>query len=70
MLDGAAPFVRNYETSDGKFLALCAIERRFYTALLRNLDIADIDPADQYKTEHWDRHTAIFSAAIKRKNAR
>lgn len=67
LLDSHAPFVKNYETSDGKFIAVCAIERRFYAALISALDISDIDANDQYRQEQWAKHEAIFAATFKTK---
>ncbi|MGI9201065.1 MAG: CaiB/BaiF CoA transferase family protein [Woeseiaceae bacterium] len=67
LLDGKAPFVRNYETSDGKFMAVCAIERRFYQALLEALGIMEIDAADQYQQARWPEHESIFAKTFKSK---
>ena len=39
MLDTGAPFYQTYETSDGKFMSVGAIEGRFYAELLKGLDI-------------------------------
>lgn len=64
LLDGAAPFARSYETSDGGYIALCALENRFFRNLLDALEIDDIDPADQYRFQDWPRHTARFTQAI------
>lgn len=65
LLDGAAPFVKVYETSDKKYIAVCAIERRFYKALLESLDVTDIDPAEQYETDCWPAHEAIFAKTFR-----
>ena len=67
LLDGHAPFVKNYETSDKKFVAICAIERRFYGALLDAMEITEIDAADQYKQASWPEHEKIFATTFKRK---
>jgi alpha-methylacyl-CoA racemase len=61
MIDGNAPFIKTYETSDGGYVAVCAVENRFYKALLDALEIKSIDPADQHKTESWPEHEAIFT---------
>lgn len=66
-LDGAAPFARNYETSDGKYVAVCAMENRFYKALLESLEITDIDPSEQHQKEHWPQHETIFTRTFKSK---
>jgi alpha-methylacyl-CoA racemase len=60
LLDGAAPFVKTYATSDGKYVALCTVEKRFYRVLLQTLAIDSIDPADQYDEAKWPQHEAIF----------
>ncbi|OZM74553.1 carnitine dehydratase [Amycolatopsis antarctica] len=39
MLDGAAPFYDTYETSDGRYVAVGAIEPRFWADLLRVLGL-------------------------------
>ena len=67
LLDGAAPFIKVYATSDNKYISVCAVERRFYKALLESLGISDIDPADQHKQERWPEHEAIFAKTIKSK---
>ena len=67
LLDGRAPFVRNYETSDGKYFAVCAIETRFYKELLDVLGIVEIDVADQYREDKWAEQEAIFAKTFKSK---
>jgi alpha-methylacyl-CoA racemase len=67
LLDGAAPFVQNYETKDGGYIALCALEQRFYKALLEAMEITDIDVADQYKQELWPQHEEKFRQTISQK---
>jgi alpha-methylacyl-CoA racemase len=64
LLDGGAPFARSYATSDGKYVAVCALEQRFYLALLDGLGITGIDPADQYDVSKWDEHKSIFMKAF------
>jgi alpha-methylacyl-CoA racemase len=39
---GSTPFYRLYETSDGKHMAVAAIEERFWKNLLRELDIPEM----------------------------
>ncbi len=56
LLDGGAPFARCYETSDQRFVAVCALETGFFANLLQAMSIDDIDPADQYDTKKWPRH--------------
>jgi alpha-methylacyl-CoA racemase len=39
LLDGGAPFYRTYETADGQYVAVGAIEPQFYAALLAGLGL-------------------------------
>ena len=55
LLDGGAPFYRCYRTSDGRFVAVGAIEPQFYAALLDGLGIAGEDLGDQYDRSGWGR---------------
>jgi alpha-methylacyl-CoA racemase len=68
LLDGGAPFFRNYETKDKKYVAVCALERRFFKALLDALGIKDIDPADQYDTAKWPEQQKIFEPLFRTKS--
>ncbi|MBT8102659.1 MAG: CoA transferase [Gammaproteobacteria bacterium] len=66
-LDGAAPFAKTYETKDGKYIAVCAIETRFFKALLESTRITEIDASDQHKSDSWAKQDAIFAARFKEK---
>jgi alpha-methylacyl-CoA racemase len=63
LLDGGAPFYGTYETSDGRYLALGAIEPKFYTLLLAGLGIAD-DPAHQHDRARWPALRGRIAAAV------
>ena len=52
-LDGAAPFYRTYQTSDGGFVAVGALEPKFYTALIAGLGLVGEDLPDQYDRSGW-----------------
>ena len=52
LLDGGAPFYRVYETSDGEFMSVGAIEPQFFQLLLRMLEV-DFDPARQHDRSTW-----------------
>lgn len=64
LLDGAAPFVRCYATSDEKYIAVCAIENRFFANLLDTMGITEIVPKDQYNVDSWREQEAIFERAF------
>lgn len=68
VLDGAAPFASCYETSDGGYIAVCALENRFFRNLLDAMDVNEIDAAEQYRPECWARHREILTATFKRKS--
>ncbi len=65
LLDGGAPFYDSYETADGKYVAIGAIEPQFYKMLLEALGLGD-DPefAGQMNAAAWpalkDRLATIF----------
>jgi alpha-methylacyl-CoA racemase len=54
LLDGGAPFYDTYQTSDGGYMAVGALERRFYQQLLIGLGL-DGDPAlpGQMDRDRW-----------------
>ncbi|CAG4998253.1 unnamed protein product [Parnassius apollo] len=43
MLDGGVPFYSTYETKDGKFMAVGALEPKFYKNLLKGLQLSEIE---------------------------
>lgn len=61
LLDGGAPFYRCYACRDGGFVAVAALEPRFYAALLAGLDI-DPGEAVQYDITAWPTLQGRFSA--------
>jgi alpha-methylacyl-CoA racemase len=65
LLDGGAPFARCYETRDGKYVAVCALETAFFAALLEALCIDDIDPGDQYDPQQWPVQRDILARAFR-----
>ena len=54
LLDGGAPFYCCYTCADGKFVAIGAIDTKFFLRLLDGLGLAD-DPifTDQYDSSQW-----------------
>jgi alpha-methylacyl-CoA racemase len=64
MLDGAAPFYDTYATSDGRWLAVGAIEPQFYAALLKGLGMDDEDPARQWDRDEWPATKHRFAQRI------
>lgn len=68
LLDGGAPFYSCYACADGVFIAIGAIEQKFFSRLLEALELGD-DPlfADQYDRSKWPamkaRLAGIFATA-------
>lgn len=52
MLDGGWPFYAIYQTLDGAYVAVGALEPQFYAELLRILEI-DLDPREQHNRSQW-----------------
>lgn len=64
LLDGGAPFYDTYETADGKFVAIGAIEPKFYAELLRGLGLdADVLPA-QMDRSRWPELRAAIAGRV------
>ena len=61
MLDGGAPWYDTYATSDGRYVAVGAIEARFYAALLAGLGLAGEELPAQHDREGWPRLRARFT---------
>ena len=63
LLDGGVPWYDVYETADGKWVAVGALEPQFYAALLSGLGLADAPSRADPK--HWPELRALFSARFK-----
>jgi alpha-methylacyl-CoA racemase len=62
LLDGGAPFYDTYQTSDGGYVAVGALERRFYQQLLVGLGLdGEQDLPDQMDRERWHELRARFA---------
>ncbi len=62
LLDTGAHFYEVYETSDGGYFALGAIEPQFYAELIRRLGLEEEDLPDQMDREAWPRMKERFAA--------
>jgi alpha-methylacyl-CoA racemase len=65
LLDGGAPFYDTYETSDGKYIAVGAIESKFYAELIAKLGLASEDLPDQMDRSRWEEQRERFAGLIK-----
>ena len=64
LLDGGAPFYCAYRTADGKFLAVGAIEPKFYAELIARLGLAAETLPDQTDRARWPELQRRIAAAI------
>lgn len=60
-VDGGSPWYTTYRTRDGGYVAVGAVEKRFYAELLSVLGLADADLPDQHDREGWPRLRAAFA---------
>lgn len=64
LLDGGAPFYRTYACSDGRFMAVGAIEPQFYALLLSGLGLDESTLPDQDDRSTWPELTDLLAAAF------
>ena len=65
LLDTGAPFYDAYETADGAWVAVGAIEPQFYAALVDGLGLADTGLPEQHDRAGWPRLRERFAAALR-----
>ena len=65
LLDSGAPFYETYETADGEFLAVGAIEGRFYKEFLEGLGIDPSSLPQQYDMPRWPEMKERFAEVIR-----
>ena len=64
LLDGGAPFYRPYETKDGRYVFVAALEPKFYSQLLDGAGITSLDPVMQYDQSTWSAQAAALQDAF------
>ena len=67
MLDTGAPYYEVYETSDGKWMAVGAIEPQFYAELLKGLGLDAESLPGQNDVSKWDELKQTFTDTFKTK---
>ncbi len=67
LLDGGAHFYDTYETSDGKYISIGAIESKFYAELIAKLGLEAEDPGDQMDRSRWGEQNERFTTLFKTK---
>jgi alpha-methylacyl-CoA racemase len=63
VLDGGVPWYDVYETADGKWMAVGALEPQFYAALLAGLGLSDVPARND--PQNWPELRALFAARFK-----
>ncbi len=61
LLDGGAPFYRCYETADGKYMAVGAIEPQFFAALLTGLGLSPEEVPGQLDIGSYPQMYDLFA---------
>lgn len=64
-LDTGAPYYDTYETGDGKYIAVGAIEPQFYAELLAGLQLSDVDLPDRDDVSQWGSLKATFTEVFR-----
>ena len=70
LLDGGAPFYRCYETADGKYMAVGAIEPQFFAALLAGLGLSADEVPSQFEIGSYPTMFEVFTAAVRQQDPR
>jgi alpha-methylacyl-CoA racemase len=66
-IDGGAPWYGVYETAEGKYISIGAIEGRFYARLLELLDLGAASLPDRHDKTRWPELRSRLQDAFKRK---
>ena len=64
LLDGGAAFYETYETSDGGYMAVGAVEPQFYAALLQGLGLDPLPGLDHLHPGEWAADSERFRMAF------
>ncbi len=65
LLDTGAPFYEVYETADGGYFAVGALEAKFYAALLDGMGLDPADLPHQMDRERWPEMKERFAAVFR-----
>ncbi|KAK8034966.1 Alpha-methylacyl-CoA racemase [Apiospora rasikravindrae] len=67
MLDGGCPYYDTYETKDGKYVAVGALEPQFFAVLVRRLGLSDDLNRTRLDRDTWPEMTRQFEDSFKSK---
>jgi alpha-methylacyl-CoA racemase len=68
MLDGGAPYYDTYTCSDGRHIAIGAIEPQFYAEMIKGLGLDGADLPDQNDMSRWPELRAAITEAVAAKD--
>jgi alpha-methylacyl-CoA racemase len=68
LLDGGAPHYGVYETADGTYLSVGALEEPFYRTFLHGLGFADEEMPPRDDSSHWEQTKAKVAAVMRTKS--
>ena len=67
LLDGGAPFYNTYETADGKYISLGALEPKFFATLASALNLDERFVKQQYNRKLWPEMRQAIATAVLQK---
>ncbi|MDP2004958.1 MAG: CaiB/BaiF CoA-transferase family protein [Rubrivivax sp.] len=67
LLDGGAPFYDSYETADGRWVSLAALEPKFFAPLAQALGLDTRFVQGQYDRRLWPEMRAAITSAVRQR---
>jgi alpha-methylacyl-CoA racemase len=67
LLDGGAPYYDTYQTADGGYVSIGALEEKFYAELLRLLELDPAEVPDRHDPAGWPDLREKIAAAVRRR---
>jgi alpha-methylacyl-CoA racemase len=67
LLDGGAPYYATYQTADGRYVSVGALEEKFYADLLRLLELDPAELPDRHDPARWPELRERIAAAVRRR---
>jgi len=68
LLDSGAPFYDTYETADGRYISLAALEPKFFALLAQALDLEPRFVKGQHDRRLWPEMRLAIAAAVRQRN--
>jgi alpha-methylacyl-CoA racemase len=68
LLDGSCPFGTCYETADGHYMAVCALEPSFYAEFIRRLGVATAGLPGQWERARWPELRGKLAASFRQRS--